>query len=196
MRVLYGNMGELLHHRRCIISPAPAVCMEATEGEQKQEFCRRTVYCMSIARNGWCVSVTIEVNIKVTAVMPAFFTPPGSVPAPSRRRRWNVMKLNCSQPPFAASIRHCPGLLSSFQSLFLSADRQFCWNLPLAVLRCAWVWVCVCGCVSVCACGCVVGGCIRVDLLSFSQSFLMPICRELPRFRVCRAVWQLQFIQT
>lgn len=73
-----------------------------------------------------CVTVTIEVNIKVTAVMPAFLTPPGSVPAPSRRRRWNVMKLNCSQPPFAASIRHCPGLLSSFQSLFLSADRQFC----------------------------------------------------------------------
>lgn len=124
MQVLNGNKGELLHRRRCIISPAPAVCMEATAREQNRN-CAGGQYVNS---QKWvvCVTVTIEVNIKVTAVMPAFFTPPGSVPAPSRRRRWNVMKLNCSQPPFAASIRHCPGLLSSFQSLFLSTDRQFC----------------------------------------------------------------------
>lgn len=163
------NTGEVVHHRRCMASPA-----WAGQGDS-----------MSIGRTGRCVSqLLLRSSIKVTAVMPAFLTPPGSVPAPSRRRRWNVMKLNCSQPPFAASIRHCPGLLSSFQSLFLSADRQFCWNLPLAVLR--WVSVSV-------------GACVRVHpCWSFvlSQSFLMPICRELPRFGVCRAVWQLQFIQT
>lgn len=36
MQALYGNMGELLHYRRCIISPAPAVCVEAAVGEQNR----------------------------------------------------------------------------------------------------------------------------------------------------------------
>lgn len=36
MQALYGNIGELLHHRRCVISPAPAVCVEAAVGEQNR----------------------------------------------------------------------------------------------------------------------------------------------------------------
>lgn len=52
--------------------------------------------------------------------MPVYFTPlsqPWLGPSfHSRRRGWNVTKLNCSQPPFAATDRHGLDLLSSFLS--------------------------------------------------------------------------------
>lgn len=86
------------------------------------------------------------------------------------------MKLNCSRPPFAASVRHCLGLLSSSLSLSLFSSQAVLSKSPF-------------GCVKVCVCVCG-------SKVPFSQSFLMPIGRELPRFRVCGAVWQLQFIQT
>lgn len=127
------------------------------------------------ARDGWFkVTVTVEVNIKVTAVMPVYFTPqshPWLCPSFHRRRRgWNVTKLNCSQPPFAASVRHCLGLLSSFQSLSPFSSQAVLSKSPF-------------GCAKVCR-----GACVCVDLSSLSQSFLMPVGRELPRFRVCGAV--------
>lgn len=53
MQVLYGNMGEL-HHRRCIISPAPAVYMEATVGEQNRS-CAGGQYVIS---QKWVVCVS------------------------------------------------------------------------------------------------------------------------------------------
>lgn len=97
-----------------------------------------------------------------------------------RRRGWNVMKVNCSQPPFAASVRRCPGLLSSFQSLSLFSSQAVLSKSPFGCAKvCVCVWMYVCMCVS-------------VEL----KSFLMPVGRELPRFGVCGAVWQLQFIQT
>ena len=135
---------------------------------------------------GFKVTVAVEVNVKVTAVMPVYFTPqshPWLCPSfHLRRRGWNVTKLNCSQPPFAASVRHCLGLLSSFQSLSPFSSQAALSKSPFGCAKvCVCVWVCVCMC---------------VDPSSFSQSFLMPVGRELPRFRVCGAVWQLQFIQT
>lgn len=49
MQVLNGNMGELLHHRRCIISPAWRRQWENKTGAGQED-------SMSIARNGRCVS--------------------------------------------------------------------------------------------------------------------------------------------
>lgn len=73
------------------------------------------------ARDGeYEVTVVVEFSIKVTAVMPVYFTPrsqPWLCPSfHSRRRGWNVTKLNCSQLPFAATDRHWLDLLSSFLS--------------------------------------------------------------------------------
>lgn len=120
------------------------------------------------------VTVVVEVSIKVSAMMPVYFTPQSQLwLCPSfhpRRRRWNVMKLNCSQPPFAATVRHCLGLLSSFQSFSPFSSQAV---LPKSPFGSANTRLCVCVC---------------VDLLSLSQSFLMPIGRELPRFRVRGAV--------
>lgn len=135
------------------------------------------------ARDGWFkVTVAVEVNVKVTAVMPVYFTPrshPWLCPSfHPRCRGWNVTKLNCSQAPFAASARHCLGLLSSFQSLSLFSSQAVLSKSPF-------------GCAKVC-----VSMCVSWSIVPFSQSFLMPVGRELPRFRVCGAVWQLQFIQT
>ena len=100
---------------------------------------------------GFKVTVAVEVNVKVTAVMPVYFTPqshPWLCPSfHLRRRGWNVTKLNCSQPPFAASVRHCLGLLSSFQSLSPFSSQAALSKSPFG---CAKVCVCVCGCV--CAC--------------------------------------------
>lgn len=69
-----------------------------------------------------------------------------------RRRGWNVMKVNCSQPPFAASVRHCPGLLSSFQSLSLFSSQAVLSKSPFG---CAKVCVCVCECECMYACVCL-----------------------------------------
>lgn len=106
------------------------------------------------ARDGWFkVTVAVEVNMKVTAVMPVYFAPrshpwlcPSSHP---RRRGWNVTKLNCSQPPFAASVRHCLGLLSFFQSLSPFSSQAVLSKSPFG---CAKVCVCVCMYVVVCVC--------------------------------------------
>lgn len=105
-----------------------------------------------------------------------------------RHRGWNVMKVNCSQPPFAASVRRCPGLLSSFQSLSLFSSQAVLSKSPFG---CAKVYMCVCVCENVC-----MHVCVCWTKVLFSQSFLMPVGRELPRLGVCGAVWQLQFIQT
>lgn len=104
------------------------------------------------ARDGWFkVTVAVEVNIKVTAVMPVYFTPqshPWLCPSfHPRRRGWNVTKLNCSQPPFAASVRHCLGLLSSFQSLSPFSSQAVLSKSPFG---CAKVCVCLCVCTCVC----------------------------------------------
>lgn len=98
------------------------------------------------ARDGWFkVTVTVEVSIKVTAVMLVHFCPQ-SCPwlRPSfhpRRRGWNVMKLNCSRPPFAASVRRCLALLSSLQSLSPFSSQA---GLSKSPFGWAKVWVCVC----------------------------------------------------
>lgn len=80
-----------------------------------------------------------SVAVEVTAVTPVYFTPrshpwlcPGFHP---RRRGWNVTKLNCSQPPFAASVRHCPGLLSSFQSLLPFSSQAVLSNSPFGCAK-------------------------------------------------------------
>lgn len=77
---------------------------------------------------------------------------PGSHPwhRPSfhpRRRGWNVMKVNCSQPPFAASVRRCPALLSSFQSLSLFSSQPVLSKSPFGCAK-----VCVCECPYACVC--------------------------------------------
>lgn len=97
------------------------------------------------ARDWWFeVTVVVEVNIKVTAVMPVYFTPqsqPWLCPSfHPRHRGWNVTKLNCSQPPFAASVRHCLGLLSSFQSFSPFSSQAVLSKSPFG---CAKAGVCL-----------------------------------------------------
>ena len=125
----------------------------------------------SEARDRWFkVTVTVEVNIKVTAVMPVYFTPwthPWLCPSfHPRWRGWNVTKLNCSQPLFAASDRHCLGLLSSFQSLSLFSSQAVLSKSPFG---CAKVCACVCMCVCVCVCVCVCWS-ISLFLKEFSDA--------------------------
>lgn len=123
--LLFRCKTSLTEDRRCIISPAlPLLLSSSAVVRRLQQKNSNAVGGKSApeARDGWFkVTVAVEVNIKVTAVMPVYFTPqshPWLCPSfHPRRRGWNVTKLNCSQPPFAASVRHCPGLLSSFQSL-------------------------------------------------------------------------------
>lgn len=105
---------------------------------------KRRAGCAPEATDGWVkVTVAVEVNIKVTAVMPVYFTPQSHpLLCPSfhpRRRRWNVTKLNCSQPPFAESVRHCLGLLSSFQSLSPFSSQAVLSKSPFGCAK-----VCVC----------------------------------------------------
>lgn len=123
------------------------------------------------ARDGWFkVTVAVEVNIKVTAVMPVYFTPqshPWLCPSfHPRHRGWNVTKLNCSQPPFAASVRHCLGLLSSFQSLSPFSSQAVLLKSPFGYAK-----VCVCARVSVCACVLICRSFHRVFWCPLAESF-------------------------
>ena len=135
-------------------------------------------------REGWFkVTVAVEVNIKVTAVMPVCVAPqshPWLCPSfHPRRRGWNVTKLNCSQPPFAASFRHCRGLLSSLQSLSPFSSQAVLLKSPFGYAK-----VCVCVCVSiyiyvcVCVCVCV---CVRVLICRpFHRLFWCPLAESFP----------------
>lgn len=104
------------------------------------------------ARDGLSeVTVVVEVSVKVTAMMPVYFTSQSQLwLCPSfhpRRRRWNVTKLNCSQPSFAATVRHCLGLLSSFQSFSPFSSQAVPPKSPFGSANM---------CVSVCVCWSIV----------------------------------------
>lgn len=119
------------------------------------------------------VTVAVEVNVKVTAVMPVSFTPrshPWLCPSfHPRRRGWNVTKLNCSQAPFAASVRRCLGLLSSFQSLSLFSSQAVLLKSPF-------------GCVGLCVCVCVYALMYSPFLTEFSDA-------RWPRVSQIQGLW-------
>lgn len=138
MQVLNGNMGEVLRHRRCMVSPA----WRRTIGS------RAGGHCVNIQKWAVCVTVTIEVNIKVTAVMPAFLTPPGSVPAPEQAMECHEAKL------LSASIcsihQTLPGFIKFFPIPFPFSRQAVLLKSPFSrakVSECG----CLCGCVRVCA---------------------------------------------